>query len=112
MQVGQQSNAVDAALRTQGMTMALYTGGLTNYLDVVVAQVAALNARIALVQTSTRAIDARVELIRALGGGWSRGQLPTGESVLMPSSPCSTAICVRHRPRAALQPCVTLPART
>jgi NodT family efflux transporter outer membrane factor (OMF) lipoprotein len=87
VQVGQQSSAVDAAVRTQGMTMALYTGGLTNYLDVVVAQVAALNARIALVQTSTRAIDARVELIRALGGGWSRDQLPTGESVLMPFKP-------------------------
>jgi hypothetical protein len=28
-----------------------------------------------------------VELIRALGGGWSRGQLPTGESVLMPFKP-------------------------
>ena len=87
VQVAQQSSAVDAAVRTQGMTMALYTGGLTNYLDVVVAQVAALNARIGMVQASTRAINARVELIRALGGGWSREQLPQGESVLMPFKP-------------------------
>lgn len=78
----QQSNAVSAALHTQTMTMALYTGGLTNYLDVVVAQVAALNARIALVQVQTRAVDARVELIRALGGGWSRAELPQSDKIM------------------------------
>lgn len=82
----QQSNAVAAALHTQTMTMALYTGGLTNYLDVVVAQVAALNARIALVQVQTRAVDARVELIRALGGGWSRAELPQSDKI-MPFQP-------------------------
>ena len=86
-QVKQESNAVDAALRTQGMTMALYTGGLTNYLDVVVAQVAALNARISLVQAQTRQVDARVQLVRALGGGWSRSQLPHGEETIMPFKP-------------------------
>lgn len=82
----QQSNAVDAAVRTQTMTMALYTGGLTNYLDVVVAQVAALQARIALVQVQTRAIDARVQLVRALGGGWSQADLPKADQI-MPFSP-------------------------
>ncbi|GAN66994.1 MAG: efflux transporter outer membrane subunit [Acetobacter orientalis] len=81
-EAAQQSNAVDAALRTQNMTMALYTGGLTNYLDVVVAQVAALQARIALVQVQTRAVDARVELIRALGGGWSRAELPKSNEIM------------------------------
>ncbi|MFT9257836.1 MAG: efflux transporter outer membrane subunit [Acetobacter sp.] len=87
VQVGQDHSAVDAALRTQGMTMALYTGGLTNYLDVVVAQVAALNARIALVQAQTREVDARVQLIRAFGGGWARTQLPQGEGTIMPFRP-------------------------
>lgn len=83
VQQQQQSGAVNAALRTQTMTMALYTGGLTNYLDAVVAQIAALEARIKLVQVQTRAFDARVELIRALGGGWSRSELP-GSHELMP----------------------------
>ena len=46
-ELAQQHHSVQAAMRTQGMTMALYTGGLTNYLDVVVAQIAALTARIA-----------------------------------------------------------------
>lgn len=73
---GQQAEAVSAALRTQTMTMQLYTGGLTNYLDVVVAQQAALTARVALVQVQTRQIQSVVELTRALGGGWSASDLP------------------------------------
>ncbi len=73
----QQAEAVAAALRTQRMTMALYTGGLTNYLDVVVAQQAALTARIDEVQAQTTQLQATVRLIRALGGGWDRSQLPS-----------------------------------
>lgn len=76
-QTKQQYEAVSAALRTQRMTMALYTGGLTNYLDVVVAQQAALTARIAAVQAQTVQLQATVRLIRALGGGWTRQSLPT-----------------------------------
>lgn len=83
----QEKEAVDAALRTQNMTMALYTDGLTNYLDVVVAQVAALQARITLVQVLTREIVARVQLVRALGGGWSHSELPKGNKVIMPFGP-------------------------
>ncbi|MBB2200189.1 efflux transporter outer membrane subunit [Gluconacetobacter tumulisoli] len=82
----QQEGAVKAALRTQNMTMTLYTGGLTNYLDVVVAQIAALTARISEVQVETRRLQANVTLIRALGGGWSRSQLPDSKSI-MPFAP-------------------------
>lgn len=73
----QELAAVDAALRTQRMTMALYTGGLTNYLDVVVAQQAALIARIDAVQAQTIQVQASVRLIKAIGGGWDRSVLPT-----------------------------------
>jgi outer membrane protein, multidrug efflux system len=83
---GQQEEAVKAAMRTQGMTMTLYTGGLTNYLDVVVAQIAALTARIDEVQVETRRHQATVALIRALGGGWSRSQLPDTKAI-RPFSP-------------------------
>lgn len=72
----QQARAVDAALRTQTMTMQLYTGGLTNYLDVVVAQQAALVARVSLVGVKTRQRQSVVALIGALGGGWSAKDLP------------------------------------
>ncbi|MEZ7135474.1 MULTISPECIES: efflux transporter outer membrane subunit [Komagataeibacter] len=82
----QQAEAVQAAMRTQNMTMQLYTGGLTNYLDVVVAQVAALQARIAEVQVETRYMQAQVELIRALGGGWTTAELPNNRQI-RPFSP-------------------------
>lgn len=97
----QQSSAVDAALRTQSMTMALYTGGLTNYLDVVVAQVAALQARIALVQVQTRAVDARVQLVRALGGGWSRAELPKPDQI-MPFHPLQYGNLRHAKPLAGI----------
>ncbi|NHN88574.1 efflux transporter outer membrane subunit [Acetobacter conturbans] len=80
-ETGQQEHAVNAALRTQKMTMELYTGGLTNYLDVVVAQQAALVARVGLVQVETRQRQAVVELIRALGGGWSSSELPSVKEI-------------------------------
>ncbi|MDG6095130.1 efflux transporter outer membrane subunit [Acetobacter sp. AN02] len=80
-ETGQHENAVHAALRTQSMTMQLYTGGLTNYLDVVVAQQAALVAQIAFVETRTRQTTAVVDLIRALGGGWSRSDLPKTKDI-------------------------------
>lgn len=71
-----QHQAVDAALRTQGMTMALYTGGLSNYLDALVAQQDALLARLQEVKAQTAQIQAGVRLIRALGGGWQMNDLP------------------------------------
>ncbi|NHO31471.1 efflux transporter outer membrane subunit [Acetobacter sp. LMG 1636] len=77
----QQDSAVRAALRTQTMTMELYTGGLTNYLDVVVAQQAALVARVALMQVRTRELQSKVTLIRALGGGWSASDLPAYKAI-------------------------------
>lgn len=80
-QTKQQYQAVSAALRTQRMTMALYTGGLTNYLDVVVAQQAALTARIAAVQAQSLQLQSTVRLIRALGGGWSQESLPKMEEI-------------------------------
>lgn len=92
VEAGQQAEAVQASMRTQNMTMQLYTGGLTNYLDVVVAQVAALQARIAEVQVETRYMQAQVELIRSLGGGWTTAELPNNKA-LQPLVSRSTPTC-------------------
>ncbi len=78
----QQAAAVSSAERAQAITIQLYTGGLTNYLDAVVAQVTALTARIVEVQVQTQRLQASVDLIRALGGGWSTVDLPTENGVL------------------------------
>lgn len=72
----QQAKAVAAALQTQTMTMALYTGGIANYLDALVAQQDALQARLAQVRIQTSHIQASVRLVRALGGGWEATSLP------------------------------------
>ncbi|ACI52685.1 RND efflux system, outer membrane lipoprotein, NodT family [Gluconacetobacter diazotrophicus PA1 5] len=98
----QASEAVNAALRTQRMSMALYTGGLTNYLDVVVAQQAALEARIILVQVQARQSDAEVQLVRAYGGGWSTGELPASDSSIMPFSPLQYNELDRSKPLAGI----------
>ena len=81
-QAQQQATAVAAAYKAQALTLQLYVGGLTNYLDVVVAQETALTARIAEVQVQVSRLQAAVTLIRALGGGWSAADLPSEDGVL------------------------------
>jgi multidrug efflux system outer membrane protein len=81
-QTQQQSTAVTEAYKAQALTLQLYIGGLTNYLDVVVAQETALTARTAEVQVQVSRLQAAVTLIRALGGGWSAADLPTENGVL------------------------------
>jgi multidrug efflux system outer membrane protein len=81
-QTQQQAAAVAEAYKAQDLTLQLYIGGLTNYLDVVVAQETALTARIVEVQVQVSRVQAAVTLIRALGGGWSATDLPTEDGVL------------------------------
>jgi len=81
-QTQQQATAVAAASKAQALTLQLYIGGLTNYLDVVVAQETALTARTVEVQVQVSRLQAAVTLIRALGGGWSAADLPTEDGVL------------------------------
>ncbi len=73
--------AVAAAASVQNLALQLYTAGADNYLSVVVAQVTALTSGITQVDTQTRALQASINLIRALGGGWSTAQLPTEKEI-------------------------------
>jgi outer membrane protein TolC len=81
-EVRQQSEAVADAHKAETLSLQLYIGGLTTYLDVVVAQETELTARTAEAQTLVSRHEATVGLIRALGGGWSTADLPTEEAVL------------------------------
>jgi NodT family efflux transporter outer membrane factor (OMF) lipoprotein len=77
---------VAANLQTQNLTMDLYRGGLGSSLDLIFAQVATLTARIDAIKVKTRLITSTVELVRALGGGWNRGELPA-DGEIEPFSP-------------------------
>jgi multidrug efflux system outer membrane protein len=78
----QRSVAVTEAHKAETLALQLYVGGLTTYLDVVVAQETELTARTAEAQARVSRLQATVSLIRALGGGWSTSDLPTEEAVL------------------------------
>jgi outer membrane protein TolC len=76
-----QDAAVGATRKTQNLTMELYQGGLASSLELIYAQVQTLTARIDSVQIKADLLRSSVALIRALGGGWNRNQLPTDEQI-------------------------------
>ena len=76
-----QDAAVGATLKTQDLTMELYQGGLASSLELIYAQVAMLTARIESVQIKAELLRTSVGLIRSLGGGWNRDQLPTDDEI-------------------------------
>jgi NodT family efflux transporter outer membrane factor (OMF) lipoprotein len=71
-----QARAVEAAERSLTLATNRYRGGIVSYLEVIVAQNAALANQRASVNILTRRMAASVLLIKALGGGWSRSDLP------------------------------------
>lgn len=70
-----QRDAADAAQHALDLSMSQYKHGAVSYLDVVQAQTTALQEQRGLLQLDTQRLRASVQLIRALGGGWSADQL-------------------------------------
>ncbi|MGA7462857.1 MAG: efflux transporter outer membrane subunit [Candidatus Korobacteraceae bacterium] len=71
-----QAKAVDAAERSLSLSNTRYEGGVTNYLEVITAQNAALSDEVTSVNILGRRMASAVLLIEALGGGWDRSSLP------------------------------------
>jgi NodT family efflux transporter outer membrane factor (OMF) lipoprotein len=71
-----QDEAVVAAQRSLDLSITRYTGGVTSYLEVTIAQSAALADEVTAVNLLGRRMANTVLLIQALGGGWDRSSLP------------------------------------
>ena len=71
-----QAVAVTAAQKSLDLSNTRYTGGVTSYLEVTVAQTAALQDEVTAVNILGRRMSNTVLLIQALGGGWDRSSLP------------------------------------
>lgn len=71
-----QANAVQAAQRSLDLSVTRYEGGVTSYLEVIVAQNAALSDEVTAVNILGRRMANAVQLIQALGGGWDASSLP------------------------------------
>ena len=76
-----QDAAVGAARTTQDLTMDLYKGGLASSLELIYSQLGTLTTSIDSVQIKTNLLKASVALIRSLGGGWNREQLPNDNEI-------------------------------
>jgi outer membrane protein, multidrug efflux system len=72
-----EATAVQSAQATTRLSLIRYREGATNYLDVVTAQTAELQAEQTALNLQTRQQEASVDLVRALGGGWDTNDLPT-----------------------------------
>jgi NodT family efflux transporter outer membrane factor (OMF) lipoprotein len=66
--------AVAAAQQTLDLSLTLYKQGATDYLNVVTSQTALLQAQLQSLSLDTLQLEASVDLIRSLGGGWEDEQ--------------------------------------
>jgi len=70
-----QARSVDLARQALQITLNQYQAGLVGFNNVVTTQTALLSAEQAALSVLGRQFDAFVLLVRALGGGWSTGEL-------------------------------------
>lgn len=71
-----QQRAVLASQKSLELSLIRYRGGVTSYLEVTVAQSAALADEVTAVDILGRRMTSAVLLVQALGGGWDRSSLP------------------------------------
>lgn len=90
-----QNKAVDSSLETANISTARYKEGLANYLEVIVAQRAVLDNQRLDAQIRELRFATTVQLIKALGGGWSESHPAIYSSGAQPAgaqpSPARTA---------------------
>ena len=81
-----QNIAVAAAQKSLDLSVQRYEGGVTSYLEVTVAQSAALTNEVTAVNILGRRMVAAVQLIQAVGGGWDSSSIPKNPEKLASAS--------------------------
>ncbi len=82
---GQQEIAVRAAQRNLDLAVERYRLGINSYLNVITAQISLLSNQQTDVSIRLQQMTSCVQLVMALGGGWSANDLPTPHGVLRAS---------------------------
>lgn len=77
----QQETAIQAAQRATDLALNRYRGGIASYLDVITAQNTLLTNQRTAVGIHTRRMQATVLLIKAIGGGWNKSELPSSKDL-------------------------------
>ncbi len=78
----QQDVAVRASQKNLDVAMERYTNGINSYLNVITAQVSLLSNQQTAVNIRQQQMVSTVQLVMALGGGWSASDLPGPARVL------------------------------
>ncbi|HEY3856163.1 MAG TPA: efflux transporter outer membrane subunit [Verrucomicrobiae bacterium] len=78
---GQQEVAVKAAQKNLDLAIERYRLGINSYLNVITAQVSLLSNQQADVAIRLQRMTSSVQLVTALGGGWTTNDLPTPHGV-------------------------------
>ncbi len=73
----EEHTAVTAAEQSLQFSLTQYREGAVSYLEVVTSQTVTLQTQLESLNLDTTELRASVQLIRALGGGWTDTQLPT-----------------------------------
>jgi NodT family efflux transporter outer membrane factor (OMF) lipoprotein len=82
LEIQQQDTAVRSAERNLKVATDRYKLGIDPYLNVITAQTLLLGAKETAVSLRNQQITASVQLIEALGGGWGKSQLPSGQQLM------------------------------
>jgi outer membrane protein TolC len=76
VEIGQQDTAVKSADRNLQLATDRYRLGIDPYLNVITAQTTLLSNQQTDVDLRIQQMTTSVNLVKALGGGWNRSQIP------------------------------------
>jgi outer membrane protein TolC len=80
-QLKQQQVAIDAAQKYLDLANVRFRSGIDSYLNVYTAQTSLLTQQQTFIDLRVSQMTSNVQLIEALGGGWTAAQLPSEREV-------------------------------